>query len=371
MFRSVYRLALVVALGAALAWGADSLWFGQSALAADPPKAAEAAKAKEQLELAHPKETHFRNMRQLTFGGENAEAYFSPNGESLVFQSTRAPFSCDHIFTMALDGSNVQQISSGKGRTTCSYYYPDNASIIYASTHLGSPDCPPTPDMSQGYVWPLYESFDLFLRTPTGEVKQLTDAPGYDAEATVSPLGDRVLFTSVRDGDLDIYSMALDGSDVTRLTDALGYDGGPFFSADGKKIVYRAMHPEGEKAQADYKRLLKQNKVRPSKLEVWVMDADGKNKTQVTNLGAASFCPFFHPDGKRIVFSTNAHDPSKRNFEIYIINVDGSGLERLTYNDTFDGFPMFSPDGKTLVFCSNRNNAKRGETNVFVCEWVD
>jgi Tol biopolymer transport system component len=323
----------------------------------------------ESLEL--PQEGHLRNVRQLTSGGENAEAYFSFAGDRLAFQSTRPPYGCDQIFTMALDGSDVQLVSSGKGRTTCAYYLPDGKRVVYASTHLGSEACPPVPDRSQGYVWPIYESFDLFIADGEGNHIRLTDTPGYDAEATLSPKGDRMVFTSVRDGDLDIYSMKLDGSDVQRLTDEVGYDGGAFYSADGSKIVYRAMKPATPEEEADYKRLLTQGLVRPTRLEVWVMDADGSNKRQVTNLGAAAFCPFFHPDGERIIFSSNHADPKRRNFDMFIINVDGTGLERVTWFESFDGFPMFSADGKQLVFCSNRNNTAPSETNIFICDWVD
>ncbi len=346
--------------------------------AAAPPagKAAEQRAAKPPAQraaqpLALPQERHLRNMRQLTFGGENAEAYFSFGGDKLVFQSTRPPFSCDQIFTMGLDGSNVQLVSTGKGRTTCAYFYPDGEHILYASTHLASADCPPPPDRSQGYVWAIYEGYDIFVTDAQGALKRLTDTPGYDAEATISPTGDRIVFTSVRDGDLELYSMKLDGTDVRRLTHEVGYDGGAFFSADGTKIVYRAMRPRNAEEEADYKRLLAKGLVRPTQLEIWVMDADGSNKHQVTHLGAAAFCPYFHPDGKRIIFSSNHADPRGRNFDLYMINVDGTGLERLTWFESFDGFPMFNPDGTKLVFCSNRNNSRPHETNVFICDWVE
>lgn len=319
-----------------------------------------------------PREVHFSELVMLTDGGENAEAYFSFAGDRLVFQSTRDPYGCDQIFVTDLEGAHQQLASTGAGRTTCAYFLPGDQRIVYASTHLGSPDCPPVPDHSRGYVWPIYPEYDLFTaRIDGSDVQQLTDAPGYDAEATVSPTGDRIVFTSMRDGDLDVYTMAVDGSDVLRLTDELGYDGGAFFSPDGSKIVYRAMHPTGAEAVADYTSLLAQGLIRPSKLEIWVMDADGGNKRRVTDLGVAAFAPFFHPSGEKILFSSNHGDPSGREFELFMVNLDGSGLEQITFSPEFDGFPMFAPDGETFVFCSNRHNSNPGDTNIFVTKWKD
>ncbi|MGZ8842595.1 MAG: TolB family protein [Pyrinomonadaceae bacterium] len=322
-------------------------------------------------DLTLPQEKHLRNIKQLTFGGENAEAYFSADGRKLIFQSTRDGRECDQIYTMNIDGSDVKMVSSGDGRTTCSYYPPSGKSILYSSTHLGSKQCPPRPDFSQGYVWAVYDTFDIFTANPDGSnLKQLTNTPGYDAETTISR-GGKLVFTSKRDGDLDIYTMDRNGKNVKRLTNELGYDGGPFWSYDGKQIVYRAFHPQTEKEKADYTSLLKQNLIRPTVLDIWVMNADGSNKRQVTKLNKASFAPYFFPDGKRIIFSSNNADPKGRDFDLYMINVDGTGMERITYNNTFDGFPMFSPDGKKLVFASNRNAAKQGDTNIFIADWVE
>jgi TolB protein len=273
---------------------------------------------------------------------------------------------------MNVDGSNVKMVSTGTGRTTCGYFFPNLGRLLYSSTHLGNKDCPPRPDFSQGYVWAIYPTYDIFTARPNGsELKQLTNTPGYDAEATISTSGKKVVFTSTRDGDLDIYSMDANGRNVRRLTNEIGYDGGPFYSRDGKQIVYRAYHPQNEKEKADYLSLLKANLIRPTTLELWVMNEDGSNRRQVTRNGKANFAPYFFPDGKRIIFASNMDDPKGRNFDIYAINVDGSNLERITDNDTFDGFPMFSPDGKKLVFASNRNAKARGETNVFIADWVE
>jgi TolB protein len=323
-------------------------------------------------QLALPSEKHLGNIRQLTFGGENAEAYFSADGKQLIFQSTREGHGCDQIYSMNVDGSNVKMLSNGAGRTTCSYFYPNGKRILYSSTHLGDKQCPPKPDSSKGYVWAVYPTYDIFIANPDGSnPKQLTNTPGYDAETTITLDGKKLVFTSMRGGDLDIYTMDANGKNVRQLTNELGYDGGPFWSYDGKQIVYRAHHPQTEQQKQDYLDLLKQNLIRPTALEIWVMNADGSNKRQVTNNGKANFGPYFFPDGKRIIFASNMHDPSKRNFDLYKINVDGSGLERITFNDSFDGFPMFSPDGKKLVFASNRNAKIQGETNVFIADWVE
>jgi Tol biopolymer transport system component len=321
--------------------------------------------------LALPGERHLANVRQLSFGGENAEAYWSFDGKLLVFQSTRDGAPCDQQYVMDADGSNVRRVSSGAGRTTCGYFFPDGSRILYSSTHEAGSACPPQPDMSLGYVWPLSD-YQIFTSRPDGsDLRVLAPAPGfYTAEATVSKDG-WIVFTSTRDGDLDMYKMRLDGSSLTRLTNEPGYDGGAFFSGDGKRIVYRASRPAPGKEMDEYRALLARKLVRPNKLEIMTMDADGTNVRQVTRLGAGSFAPYFLPDGKRIIFSSNTGDPRGRNFDLFVVNDDGTGLEKVTTYDGFDGFPMFSPDGKKLVFASNRNGSKKGETNLFVADWVE
>jgi Tol biopolymer transport system component len=318
-------------------------------------------------------EKHLRNVRQLTFGGENAEAYFSGDGKQLIFQSKRDGRGCDQIYMMRADGSDVRMVSTGKGRTTCSYIFPKNPKrILYASTHLGAPECPPNPDFSKGYVWAIYPSYDIYTAEADGSnVRALTTTPGYDAEATISPDGKRIIFTSMRDGDLDLYTMDAAGRNVRRLTSELGYDGGAFFSADSKQIVYRSYHPRTPEQIARYRQKLVENLIEPTVFEVWVMNADGTNKRQVTKLGAASFAPYFFPNGRRIIFSSNVNDPKRRNFDLYAIDVDGANFERITYEETFDGFPMFTPDGRKLVFASNRNAKARGDTNIFIADWVE
>lgn len=321
--------------------------------------------------LTDPREVHLTNVRQLTFDGQNAEAYFSFDGSKLVFQRTPREGGCDQIYSMNLDGSEQELVSTGDGRTTCSYYYPSGDRILYSSTHHHDQACPADPDFSLGYVWAVYSTYDVFAVDADGSMIQLTETDGYDAEATFSPVGDRVVFTSTRDGDLDLYSMLPDGSDVQRLTDRVGYDGGAFYSPDGSQIVWRAHYPDTDESTADYQRLLAEDLIRPSQLDIWIMDADGSNKRQITDNNAANFGPFWHPDGTRILFSSNMDDPEGREFDLYLVNTDGSGLERVTFTEDFDGFPVFSPDGRHLVWGSNRHNAQPGETNVFIAEWVD
>ncbi|MBI5214649.1 MAG: PD40 domain-containing protein [Ignavibacteriae bacterium] len=321
--------------------------------------------------LRFPDEKHLKNIKQLTFGGQNAEAYFSFDESRLIFQSERDSFRCDQIFSMNVDGSNLMLLNSGKGKTTCAFFLPGDTTFLFASTHLGSDDCPPKPDYSKGYIWSLVKSFDIFMgKVGSKEFKRITTTDGYDAEATVSPKGDKIIFTSVRDGDLELYSMDLEGKNVLRLTNEIGYDGGAFYSWDGSKIVFRANHPTDSTGLLDYQQLLRDGMIRPGKMEIFVMNADGSGKKQITDLGTASFAPFFHPNGSQIIFSTNYSDQKGRNFDLYLVNTDGSGLERVTYNNTFDGFPMFTRDGTKIVFASNRNGKVQGETNIFIADWV-
>jgi Tol biopolymer transport system component len=322
--------------------------------------------------LRLPEEKHLRNIRQLTFGGENAEAYFSIDDSKLIFQYHQGNDSCDQIYTMNANGSNKRLVSTGKGRTTCGYYFPDGKRILFSSTHLADSACPPKPDYSKGYVWQLHPTYEIYTANPDGSnLKPLTTSEGYDAEATISRDGKKIVFTSSRGGDLNIYTMNADGSGLQKLTDEIGYDGGPFFSYDGKKICFRAHHPADSASKADYLALLKDGLIRPRALEIFVMDADGKNKKQVTSNGAANFGPYFFPDGKRVIFSSNMENPKGRNFDLYMVGTDGKGLERVTFNETFDGFPMFTSDGGKLVFASNRNAKVPGETNIFIADWVE
>lgn len=315
--------------------------------------------------------TWLGNVKQLTNGGENAEAYWSPDGKRLIFQSTRGDQKCDQEFIMNADGSDQHMVSTGKGRTTCGYFLPDGKHILYASTHLAGDACPPTADRSKGYVWAVYSSYDIFLAKDDGsDLKRLTDAPGYDAEGTVNWKKKEIIYTSLASGDLDLWTMKLDGSGKKQLTKSYGYDGGPVFSRDGKKVVWRANHPSTPETKQRYAELLKDNLTSPMKMELFVSDADGKSVKQITNFGCASFAPTFTPDGKQILFSSNMRNCDGRKFELFLVNVDGSNLQQVTNYGSFTSFPEFSPDGHRIVFVSDWKAAARYEFNVFTADWT-
>jgi Tol biopolymer transport system component len=330
-----------------------------------PPGAADADS------LIREGETHFAHLWQVTFGGENAEAYWSRDGRKLIFQSTRDGWPCDQMFVFELATGAIRRVSTGTGRTTCGYFYDRDQRVLFASTHLGSDSCPPPPDFSKGYVWAIYPDYDIFTAKPDGgDLRRLTSTPGYDAEATVSPDGKWIVFTSVRDGDLDLYKMRPDGGGLTRLTDRLGYDGGAFFSPDGEWICWRADHP-ADSAATEYRALIAQGLVRPSTMDLWLMRADGSDKRRITDRPGASFAPFFTPDGASLIYSSNWHNPRGRDFDLFLVDLAGGEPRPVTREPTFDGFPMFSPDGRWLVFASNRGAKARGETNLFIAEWRD
>jgi TolB protein len=315
-------------------------------------------------------QTHLANIKQLTFGGQNAEAYWAPDGKRLIFQSTRDSLECDQIYIMNADGSNVHMVSTGKGRTTCGYFLADNKHILYASTHEAGDACPPSADRSKGYVWAVYPSYDIYLATDDGKIqKKLTDANGYDAEGTVNWKTGKIVYTSMQSGDLDLWTMNSDGSNKRQVTKTEGYDGGAVFSRDGRKLVWRAGHPTTPETQKRYRELLADNLTSPMKMELFVADANGENARQITDFGCASFAPTFTPDGKKILFSSNKHDCDGRKFELYMVNPDGSGLEQVTDFGGFTSFPEFSPDGKKLVYASDKDAKQRYEFNIFVAEW--
>lgn len=321
-------------------------------------------------------ERHLSNVQQLTFDGKNAEAYFSFDSRWLIYQSHNESNKCDQMYVMKTDGSEKHMVSTGKGRVTCGYFVDPGAAeksrIIYSSTHEHDNACPTPPDMTNGYVWPLYNSYEIYVDAFDGKTpSRLTNNNFYDAEATVSPDGKEIVYTSNRDGDLDLYIMNIDGTRVRRLTSQIGYDGGAFFTPDGKQIVYRAYHPTLKKEKESYKHLLKKGLYKPGQLELYVMDRDGRNKHKVTDLKAASFAPYMFPNSKRIIFSSNLADPKGRVFDLFAVNPNGGFLEKLTFNSGFDAFPMFSYDGKKLVWASSRNSKSPHDINIFVADWTE
>ncbi len=314
-------------------------------------------------------ENHLRNIRQITFGGENAEAYFSNDGKWLTLQTTRNGHPCDQQYVMRIDGTGARRISDGRGKTTCGWFFPGDKRLFFASTSAHDSICPPRPDPSKGYVWAL-DRYDIYTVNNDGtNLQRLTHNDVYTAEGVLSPDGKKIVFTSLKDGDLEIYTMNADGTDVRRLTNTPGYDGGAWWSPDGKQIVYRANHPTDAAELKQYRDLLAQSLVRPAKVELYIMNADGSNQRQITHLGGANFGPSWTPDGKRIVFASNYKNPKSGNFDVYLIDPNGEHLEQVTFDDTFDGFPMFSPDGKKLVWASNRHSSDPHETNVFIADW--
>ena len=332
--------------------------------------------------MQFPGETHFANVQQLTFGGDNAEAYFSFDGKYIIFQkaNSKERITCDQIWMGKLPASPGEKfepklVSTGTGRTTCAYFFPDGKHILYGSTHLANKECPPVPDRSKygnKYIWAVYEGFDIFKADTSGKiVQQLTNTKGYDAEATISPKGDKILFTSMRDGDLDLYTMDLNGKNIKRITNILGYDGGAWFSPDGTKIVWRASRPKTEEEIKEYKDLLKENLVAPTHMEVWIANADGSNAHQITFLEQANWAPNFTPDGRHFIFCSNYEYKRGFPFNMYLADLNGKGLEKISRDKGFDAFPMFSPDGKKIVFSSNRNNGGTRDTNVFIADWVE
>ena len=323
-------------------------------------------------------EVHLRNVRQLTFGGNNAEAYWSYNDAQLIFQSDFSginPQGCDQNFVIDTESPGVPvMVSTGRGRTTCGHFLPDGR-LLYASTHAASPDCPPPLEARDRYAWPIYDSYDIYVASPgaADSPQLLIGGPGYDAEATVSPDGQYVVFTSARSGDLELWRYERATGELLQLTHTLGYDGGAFFSRDSKQIVWRASRPEGEES-AVYQTLLAQGLVEPSKMNIFVADADGSNARQVTHMPGANWAPFFHPGGEHIIFASNFESvgQGRPTFAIYMVPTAGGEPTKITHSNTFDAFPMFSFDGKKLAFSSNRNASRTPsrDTNVFIADWI-
>lgn len=358
-FATLWTVALAAAASAAAAGTA------KPAFRPVPPSAVA------QDSLIRAGEDHFAHLWQLTFGGQNAEAYWSADGTRLIFQAMAGEAKCDQQYEYDLATGEVTRISNGTGRTTCGYFYDDDRRVLFASTQAGGEACPPDPDMSHGYTWALYPTYDIWTCRPDGsDLQRFIDHPGYDAEGTMSVDGKWLVFTSKRDGDIDLYKIRMDGTGLTRLTDSVGYDGGAFFSHDGKRIVWRTYRSDDPAYVDSFRQLLDQDLVRPSKMDIWVMNADGTGQKRLTDKPGASFAPFFTPDDRRILYASNWENPRSRNFDLYLIDAESGGEPvPVTRDPDFDGFPMFSPDGRWLVFCSNRGGKVAGETNIYLAEW--
>jgi len=373
VIRDGERVTLRATLGQRAAAGGTPGGEGHGGAASAPAPPQHDLVIKAGAPYLHPVEgeRHLTDIRQLTFGGENAEAYWAPDGKRLIFQATPRGATCDQEYVLNLETGEQHMVSTGKGRTTCGYFeYPEGKRIIFASTHAASDSCPPPPDRSHGYVWAIYDSYDIYEANPDGtDLKPLIRSPGYDAEGTWCPGGGKFVFTSMRDGDLDLYVWSQDGT-VKRMTNTLGYDGGAFFSPDCSEIVWRASRPQGAELQ-EYRDLLKKGLIKPHSLEIYIMNADGTNVRQLTRNGAANFCPTFHADGNRILWSSNMNSPDPREFDLWMVDKRGGDPERITFAPGFDGFPHVSPDGKWIVWASNRADPASHETNLFIARWKD
>ncbi len=369
---SIYIVALLIGLGLNSCDNASNPHHGQ--------KHGDNDKEPDTTTL-YPQEKHLANIKQLTFGGDNAEAYFSFDNSMIVFQAKNPNWNapCDQIYVFPFADGNMKQdipqlISEGLGRTTCSFFMPGDTTVLYASTRSGGDACPPDPERREDgkYVWPIYPDFDIYIADLKGNiVDTLVSGPGYDAEATVSPKGDKIVFTSDRSGDLELYTCDIDGSNQSQITFELGYDGGAFFSPDGSQLIFRSSRPQTDEEIKEYKDLLSGGLVKPTNMELYTCNVDGSNLKQLTKLGNANWAPFFHPTGKKVIFSSNHASKKGYEFNLYMINLDGTGLERITYDGIFDAFPMFSYDGKKLIFSSNRNNGGTRFTNLFIADWVE
>jgi Tol biopolymer transport system component len=314
-------------------------------------------------------EDHLTKVTQLTFTGENTQASFSPDNKNIIFQSTRNRLRCDAIFRMHSDGSDISQISSGKGIASSAVISPDNNSIIYSSTQKVDYQCPSKPEYSKAYSWLLYSSYDLFKDELTGgSDERIIKSSSYDGGAVYSPKGDKIIFSSGRTGDLELYIANSDGNNVKQLTNIDGYDGDAVFSRDGKYIVWRASRPKGNDLH-DYRYQLSQGIIKEGKFEIFMMKLAGGKPIQLTNNGATNFSPSFDPNSNNIIFSSNMSQKDGRNYDIYTLNLKTRKLERITYYSGFDGYPVFSSDGKKLLFTSSRNFRYKAEKNIFIVNW--
>ena len=299
---------------------------------------------------------HLRNVRQVTTGFARAgEGYFRPDGQAVIFQASESAEGDYQIYTLDLaPGSKPTMVSTGRGKCTCSYYHPDGKSILFASTHLDANASAkkkgPAYSRTERYRWDFDAAMDIFRAAPDGtNLVRLTDAPGYDAEGSYSPDGTRIIFTSFRDGDGEIYIMDADGKNPRRITRSKGYDGGPFFSPDGKKIIYRSDR--------------KQNDL----LQVYLNNPEGTAERALTSNDAVNWGPFFHADSRHIVYSTSLH--GHQNYEIYLLDTETGRQDRVTYRDGFDALPVFNGDGSKLLWTSKGRAADK-TSQLFIADFT-
>ena len=330
-----------------------------------------------EVPLASEEAQHLRDIRQLTRGFQRAgEAYFSPDARRIIFQAVTDDYPFYQIFTMKLDASGLNRVSTGRGKTTCSYFRPDGKKIIFASSHL-DPKLDETeargrreadeeararaesakakkPYRGRRYQWDFDVHMDIFEANPEGTaLVRLTTAPGYDAEGAYSPDGNQVVFCSLRDGDGEIYIMNADGSAPRRLTHRKGYDGGPFFSPDGKHVIFR-----GDPEENDH-------------LQLFVINADGTGERQLTRNQAVNWGPYWHPDGRHIIFASSLATPEgsgRPNYDLFLMDVDTTRTERITFNPAADVLPVFSPDGKQVMWTSTRSADRTSQ--IFLADWI-
>ena len=345
-----------------------TLILAASVIAQHPTAGSPAAPALSAEEVARLESAHLTNVRQVTSGLSRAgEGYFSPDGRSVIFQAVPylVPSIFHHpkpdedgyqIYTGVLDlDTPARMVSTGKGRCTCPFFHPSGKSILFASTHLSpsteaAPSKGPAYSRTERYRWEFPETMDIFSASPDGgNLKRLTDTPGYDAEGSYSADGSRIVFTSFRDGDAEIYIMDADGKNPRRITHAKGYDGGPFFSPDGKRIIYRSDRKGNDL------------------LQVYVNNTEGTAERALTQNEFVNWGPYWHPDGSHVIYATSKHGHS--NYELYLMNVDSGAEERITYHEGFDGLPVFSPDGKRLMWTSSGRTTDR-KSQLFIADFT-
>jgi len=368
-------LILAQALGACQAPAPAGSKFGQG-------RAEPAGPMRRVDHLIEKGEAHFKHLWQVTSGGENTRPRWSPDGDQIAYQFSNLALGieCDLVRVQDLDTGRLDRVSSGNGVSNVGGYLKGGRQVIFASTHAIQSDCPAPPDQALGHVRSLDPAYDLYVvDLDSHDSRVVVDDAGHDAQASVSPGGDRIVFCSLRSGDAELWSCDSNGGELRQLTRSPGHEADPQWSADGSRIVFAAtdFDPLREDAHlGKYRDQLARWSAAPGSMKIEVMAADGAERRTVTAPGKANWDPCFTPDGQRIVFVSNHHGEGQHptSYDLFLVDLDGSNLERVTYFDEgigrqFDGFPSFSADGRYLAFSSNRGAGQIGETNVFVAEW--